>query len=447
VRWDGGSFHTDACGPPIACPPAMQMARVASYLRSSLWFLPVLMVLAGAALSIGTIALDRRFNYQAVPTSITGGPDAAAEILSTIAASMVGLTALVLTITMVVVQLAMGQFSPRIVQRILQDRPSQLAIGLFVATFVYAILTLRDVTNNGDGTGNVPGIAVVTAYVLVVASIAVLVIYVHHIGRALRVSALIELVGRDTRNLLDRIYPDKGAPLRHEAGSPRLVRATRSGVITEIGYDKLVQEAGRAGCTLELVPALGEFIPAGAPLFRVQGDSHDLNEDSVRDGLILQMERTLDHDVAYGLRLLVDIAQRSLADSPLQDPTTAVQAIDRLHDVLRQLVRRPIPDGRHTDAAGELRLTVPLMTWDAYVRLAFEEIRLAGAGSPQVARRMKAALLDLRSVAPPDRVHALDEQLDLLQSAVESALGHSRDVTLALASDGEGIGVAARSGQ
>src|ERR671910_189543 len=238
----------------------MLIGRVASYLRSSLWFLPILTVLAGAGLSFGSIALDRRFNYQVVPSTITGGPDAAAEILSSIAASMMGLTALVLTITMVVVQLAMGQFSPRIVQRILQDRPSQLAIGLFVATFVHAILALRDVTNDGDGTGNVPGIAVVTAYVLVVVSIAVLVIYVHHIGRALRVSALIELVGLDTRKLLDRIYPDKGEPVAAQAGSPHLVRATSSGVITEIGYEKLVQEARRANCELEPLAAGREFV-------------------------------------------------------------------------------------------------------------------------------------------------------------------------------------------
>ena len=145
-----------------------------------------------------------------------GGPDAATAVLSTVAASMVSLTALVLTITMVVVQLAMGQFSPRIVQRILQDKPSQLAIGLFVATFVHAILALREVTNNGDGTGKVPGIAVLAAFLLVVASIAVLVIYVQHIGQALRVSALIELVGDDTRALLDRVYADKGEPLPAE---------------------------------------------------------------------------------------------------------------------------------------------------------------------------------------------------------------------------------------
>jgi uncharacterized membrane protein len=421
----------------------MRRQRLFAHLQSSLWFVPVLCVLAGAAISFATITLDRAFDYEAIPQSLVGGPDAATAILSTVALSMVTLTALVLTITMVVVQLAMGQFSPRIVQQILQDKPSQLAIGLFVATFVHAILAVREVTNNGDGTGQVPGIAVVTAFVLVLASIAVLVMYVHHIGRALRVSALIELVGKDTRALLDRLYPDKGEPVDAVPGEPRVVRARKSGVVTGIGAEQLVHEATRSGCALELVPALGEFVPADAPLFRVRGEANGLDEDALHEALILKLEPTLDQDVAYGIRLLVDIAERSLADSPLQDPTTAVQAIDRLHDILRQLVRRPFPDGRHRDEAGEIRLTVRSMSWDAYVLLASEEIRLAGAGSPQVTRRLKAALEDLRSIAPPDRVGVIDRQLALLEAAVAAALDDDRDIDLALAEDGRGIGVAA----
>src|ERR1044071_2059398 len=169
--------------------------RILMHLRGSLWFVPVLCVLVGAAISFGTIALDRLFDYGAIPKDIVGDPGAATSILSTVAVSMVSLTTLVLTITMVVVQLAMGQFSPRIVQRILRDKPSQLAIGLFVATFVHAVLTIREVVDRGDGTGQVPGIALATSYLLVLASIAALVIYVHHIGQSLRVSALIELVG------------------------------------------------------------------------------------------------------------------------------------------------------------------------------------------------------------------------------------------------------------
>jgi uncharacterized membrane protein len=415
------------------------------HLKSSLWLVPVLCVLAGAVLSFGTIAVDRSFDYDALPTRLVGGPDAAAYILSTVAASMVSLTALVLTITMVVVQLAMGQFSPRIVQRILRDKPSQLAIGLFIATFVHAILALREVTINGDGTGNVPGIAVVTAFVLVLVSIAVLVVYVHHIGQALRVSALIELVGDETRTLLDRRYPDKGPALDPQIDSLPVVRADGSGVITRIDYEALVEEARDADCMLELIPALGEFVPADGPLFRVHGEPSAVNDDRLRKALVFSLEPTLDEDVAYGLRLLVDIAERSLADSPFQDPTTAVQAIDRLHDILRQLARRPFPSGRHFDKEGQARLTVRTMSWEAYVHLAFDEIRLAGAGSPQVTRRLKAALVDLRSITPPERAAIIDLQLDLLAAATESSLNDERDVEFALHRDREGIGATASS--
>ena len=145
-------------------------------------------------------------------------------------------------------------------------------------------------------------------------------------------------------------------------------------------------------------------MPADALLFRVLGEPVTLDEDRLRKALILKLEPTLDEDVSYGIRLLVDIAERSLADSPFQDPTTAVQAIDRLHDILRQLARRPFPDGRHLDATGQVRLTVRSLDWDAYVLLATEEIRLAGAGSPQVTRRLKAALTDSgRSCLRSDR--------------------------------------------
>jgi uncharacterized membrane protein len=151
----------------------MKRRRLVMHLRASMWLVPVLCVVVGAAISFGTIALDRRFGYEALPNSVVGDPEAATAILSTVAASMVSLTALVLTITMVVVQLAMGQFSPRIVQRILRDKPSRFAIGLFVATFVHAILALREVATGGEGGGHVPGLAVFTSFLLVLASIAV----------------------------------------------------------------------------------------------------------------------------------------------------------------------------------------------------------------------------------------------------------------------------------
>ena len=220
-------------------------------IRNSLWLVPVLFVLGGVALALITIAIDRSNAYQLVPPDIVGGPEAALSILATVAASMLSMAALVLTITMVVVQLAMGQFSPRIVQRLLRDKPSQSAIGLFVGTFAFAIVALREVTSNGDGTGNVPGTALLTAFVLVIVSIAVLIIYVHHIGQSLRVSSLIELVGDQTRKLLDEIYPAQD----DEPDDGRwLLRAPKSGVIVVIGYDQLVAEASRAGACSHCSP-------------------------------------------------------------------------------------------------------------------------------------------------------------------------------------------------
>src|SRR4051794_40937259 len=176
---------------------------------------------------------------------------------------MVSLAALVLTITMVVVQLAMGQFSPRIVQTFLRDKPSQIAVGLFIATFVHAMLTLREIR----GTGTVPGLSIVVAYVLVVISVVVLVLYIHHIGRSLRVAALIELVGSETRTLLDREYPTRmGTP---RPADDHVIVSPRSGVVSFVEHDRLVAQAVDADCTLRLIPPLGAFAPAGAPLFRV----------------------------------------------------------------------------------------------------------------------------------------------------------------------------------
>ncbi len=417
----------------------MWLYKLYTSVRSSLWLIPVLCVLIGASISFATIALDRVTNYDLVPPSLVGTPDAALQILATVATSMVRLTALVLTIVLVVVQLAMGQFSPRIVQRLLRDRPSQIAIGLFVATFVHTLLAIREVDlGSGSDPGHVPGVAVLAAFVLALTSIAVLVMYVHHVGQALRISALVELAGTETRRLLDRVYPDRG-PVPVEERDSHTVTATKSGVVTVVAHNQLVQTARDAGCVLELVPSLGEYVPAGATLFTVHGESERVDADTVRNGVVLGMERTLDQDVAYGLRLLVDMTERSLSDSRWQDPTTAVQAIDRLHDCLRQLVRRPIPDGRFHDEDGEIRLIQPIMTWDAYVHLAFDEIRLAGAGSPQVARRLQAALSDLLTIAPPDRRAVLQEEHDLLCADSADALAHREDVARARQPDPGGI--------
>ena len=130
------------------------------------------------------------------------------------------------------------------------------------------------------------------------------------------------------------------------------MRATKSGVVTHIDVEAVVAMARGANCEFVLAPLIGEFVPAGAPLFHVHGNSRRSPSAALRKALMMQLEPTLDGDVSYGIRLLVDIAVRSLSESPFQDPTTAVQAIDRLHDILRQLARRSFPDGVYRDEDG-----------------------------------------------------------------------------------------------
>ncbi|MDZ5661768.1 DUF2254 domain-containing protein [Nocardioides sp. S-58] len=407
-------------------------------MRDSLWLVPLLCLLSGIGLCIATAAIDRAAGTALVPHWVTGGPAAAQSVLSTIVTSLVTLITLVLTVITVAVQLAMAQFSPRIVGALLRDRRSQLTHGLFAATLVYALLAIPqvdDVAAGGDG--YMPGLTMLIAYLLMLASIVVLVLYVHHAGQTLRVAGLIDLVGDHLHEELHRVYPaDAGA---QAAPDPQVVTAPTPGVVVRIDVPGLVDAAAAADCSLQLVPAMGDFVCAGAPLFLVAA-GHGARLDPRVAGLVtLGNERSYPDDPAYGFRQLVDIAERGVS-SPFDDPTTTVQAIDRLHDALRQLATRTIPTGEHLDHDGIVRLTTPALDWTGYVRLTFDELRLAGASSPQVARRLRAALEDLQTVVPGTRRPELDRQLELLTLGVKKSFESDRDVINALTADQQGLG-------
>lgn len=414
----------------------MKRFRIGHHLKTSLWVVPLLFVVGGIVLSLITTSID---DGRLIPQSVSGDPHAALQILYLISFAMLTLTGLVLSLLVVAVQLAMGTFSPRIVRQILQDRPSQSAIGLFAGTFAFSMLSMRAVhTTSADGT--VPGLAVVVAIALVFCCIGTLVWYLNHIAQSLRTAALVGWVAGDTITTLDRVYPDHGS---EPEVAPGLIPAPRSGVIFKIGYDRLIRLAERADCRLDLLWTVGDFVPVGSPLVRVAGEPAGLPHADVTKCIALGPERTLNEDVAYGIRMLVDIAERTLSSGPFQDPTTTVQAIDRLHDILRQVVRRPLHSGEYRDAGGVVRVRVPTLQWDGFVRLAFDEIRQAGAASPQVTRRLTAALKDLLSVAPPDRRPVLQRELALLHEQAARLAPNDADREAALEQDPAGIGSSA----
>jgi uncharacterized membrane protein len=413
------------------------MYKLKHQARSSIWLIPFLGLLGGLGLAVLTIAIDRAHHYGLVSHAVTGTPADVQTILSTAATALVTLTSVVLSLTLVAVQLAMAQFSPRIVGALLNDRPSQAAIALFTGTFSYTMLVTREVN---DKTGAVPGLSVLISYALILGSVLALVLFVHHAGQGIRASGLIDLVGDRTRDQLEARYPRRHANAPPPPDGREVLTSPAPGNVVHVDYNRLVAIARQAGARLELLVTMGDFVPGGAPLFRVSGTLSEKQCRQVLGCVLLGPERTHDDDPSYGIRKLADIAERSIASSPFEDPSTAVMALHRLHDCLRILAGRQIPPGRWCDADGQLRLTMRTLDWDGYVRLAFDEIRLAGAGSPQVARRLRAALEDLRTVVPPGRRAALDRQLELLSAAVNRQYHDDRDRLAALTSDNEGIG-------
>jgi uncharacterized membrane protein len=313
---------------------------------------------------------------------------------------------LVLTITSVVVQLAMGQFSPRSVRPFLQDRPSQFAIGVFVGTFAHAMFAMREVRSFGQQ-GFVPGITICVSYLLVFTSVVVLVAYVHHIANALKIDSVIELVGEETRSTFDRLL--EPAPARR-ALEPNQIPAAEGGMIFRVEHDDLVAEAERADVTLYLEYPVGSFVPEGAPLVRWDGARRP-NEESVTRGIAIGPERRMDQDGAFGLQILVDIVERALSDS-FNDQTTAAQGVDRLYDILRSLAGRALPSGRFSGSDGRERLVIPELGWEEYVAIAFDRVILAAARSPAVLSTLRTALSDLLTVAPLERRPSVQRRLD-----------------------------------
>jgi uncharacterized membrane protein len=277
---------------------------------------------------------------------------------------------------------------------------------------------------------------VVVDYALILSAIATLVLYVHHTAQSIRIGGLIGLVGDETRTEVERLHRFREEP----EDDPRVVAAPQYGVVVKVDHGALVTIAERADCVLEMVPAMGDFVPRGDPLFRIHGSLPERFRAAVARGVIVERERTHEFEPAFGIRKLVDVDERSIYASPFQDPTTSVQAINAIHDVLRRLAVRDFPSGVHRDSHGHPRLIERVMIWDGYVRLAFDELRLAGAGSLQVARRLRAALEDLRDVAMPDRRPPIDRQLALLEAGVRRAFTDEADVRAALVPDMQGIG-------
>jgi uncharacterized membrane protein len=380
-------------------------ARHASELvRVAFWPVPSACVLASIGLGIGLLAVDHAIGAAHAVFLFPGPPSGARTFLSAIVQAMITFTGLVFSITILVLQLTSGQFSPRVLRTFLRDRTVQLSLGIFLATFVYAMVVLRGVRGTATHDAFVPRVAVTVCFLLVILSVGIFIRYVAHIANMIRVASIIDSIGEESRACLarrlaagERVQQPDARGLRPAAG---VVRAPQAGVVTAIDVAALVDLARAADCQLVMVPCIGDFVAAGVVLFDVHG-SAGIDERSTVRHVALRTERTLEQDLAFGFRELVDIAQRALSPA-VNDPTTAVQAIDVMHDLLRRLATEHLRPGCHADADGVLRVAVPELSFAGYLGLAVGQVWHYATDSVQVPQRLMLMLADLQAVALPE---------------------------------------------
>jgi uncharacterized membrane protein len=423
-------------------PRAALARRIRRRVQRSLVAIPVVYLAAAIVLGDLSPALDRRYDP---PLGLGVDTDTARDILGATATGMIAFTGLVVSSVLVVVQFAAGQYSPRLVLWFRRDLVVKHAIGSFLAAFLFSLVALRELHEDGGDTS--PDMTVAIALLLLVAATVLFLVLLERVMDRLRPRTLYGAMVRDGVRAARAIYPlslaERGGPeLRDWAvREPRvLTHDDRPGVIVSFDRDALVRSATAGGATIELVPAVGEFVARGHPLLRVYGHV-DADDAALLRAVDVSDERTITQDPAFALRIIVDTAIRALSPA-VNDPTTAVQALDVLEPFLRDLAGRDLEQSVARGPDGAVRLAWHSPGWSDLVELAFDEIRAYGASSVQVARRMRAVLEDLRATTPPLRHPVLDEQLARLDAAVYAAHPEgSPDRDAALRADRIGLGL------
>ena len=339
-------------------------------------------------------------------------------------------------------QLASAQLTPRVIGLVLQNRVTILSLTLFVFIFTFTLGALVRIK------GGVPPL---TGYVAVYGCLVSLGVFLHLVDsvcRVLRPSGVLALAARLGREVIENVYPRRlseshgTAPEPAEVldGEPRCtVPNLREGVVLAFDLEGLVSMAQRADCVIEMVPQVGDFVAADQPLFRIFGDGALPPAATLYQSVAVGPERTLQQDPAFAFRIMVDIASKGLSPA-INDPTTAVLAIDQIQYLLRHVGSRHLDEGQVRDAQGAVRLLYRTPDWEDFVHLAVTEIRQFGGTSIQVARRLRAMLQDLIQTLPEERAAVLRLELNLLDRSAKRFFVEAEDQAMADVSDFQGVG-------
>jgi uncharacterized membrane protein len=409
----------------------------------SLWFVPTIFAAAAIGVANLTIWLDARVEAPiGVRPDLVGDPSTAATFAGAIAAATLAFVAVVFATTLVAIQLAASQYSPRTVRIFIRSRVTRVTLGLFLATFVFSVIIL--VSNRAPVASAkqfAPVVSVTTLLALTLATVFGFVAYLHAVVRLMRVQYLIEAIATESRRAIEKNFPPASAYVDVEPPAPdpwprRLRYTGTAGVISATDLHGLAELCRRKECWLELTVGVGEYLAHGTPVALAHGG--DLHDHDVTRFFLIRGERTFVQDPAFGFRQLVDIAIRALSPA-VNDPTTGVQAIDRISDLLGTTGNRLDPTGLRVDSSGTVRVKRKLRNFDDLLVLSLTEVIRYGADAPQVVRRLHAVLDELGSTLPMERQAAIARQRSLLEAAASAALP-APFLPVASTPDREGLG-------
>lgn len=415
----------------VSLVPRMQLKR---------WTIPL--AYAAGALTAGMLLprLEHHFLPELVSTM---SPSAAMTVGSAIASGMIALTGIVFSLVFVMVQFSAMAYSPRLVVWVARDAVMSHSLGVFSSTFLYSLSLVAWVDR--DSLGKVPLISGWLTFGLLLASMGMFVALIQRIG-LLQVNRMLVFTGDQGRWAIAELYaspPAASSPPAPDLGrlpvTQTLTYTGRPQVIQHIDFDELARQATAGDAVIELGVSVGDTLIECMTLLRVRGARVALDEATLLGALRVGDERTFEQDPKYAFRLLADIAIKALSPA-INDPTTAVQALDQVEDLLIRLGRCELDAGSFRDARGALRVVAPFPTWVDFLRLAFDEIRYCGASSVQVMRRMNALIENLLSVLPAERHAALRHWAERLDDTVERTFKDAEEQHDASVADRQGLG-------
>jgi uncharacterized membrane protein len=391
----------------------------------------------GALVAVSVLTRYER----AVGSQLNVSPETARTILSTVAGSTFSLVVLVSSAVMLAVQLASAQLTPRIIALVYRSSFRRLTLAFLVFSFTFSVAVLARIEETA------PRLASYIAAYGFLLNLVLFIFFIDSMGKALRPSSAVRVVGLVGRKVISSVYPsmldDRCEPPDASEGSfknpRRVVTSHLDGAVLAFNVRGLARLAQQFNCLIELVPGVGDFVAAGDPLFRIYRGGDRLQDQQLRNSVAVGQERTLEQDPVFAFRIIVDIATKALSPA-INDPTTAVLAIDQLHHLLRDVGKRNLSEGYERDSLGQVCVVFRTPDWEDFVQLATTEIRQYGRYSIQVQRRLRAMLEDLIERLPADRAPVLMKELALLKTSSLRAFPDLDDQTLAQSADLQGIG-------